>query len=102
MWILVIGAVALVGIFLGIGLFCLLSMAQEAEKIHDLLDRREGIATPEDTYYLQLSETFLASGGGKGWPPGDPGESRSGSAGINNAKISRIPSFRGVDLQETT
>lgn len=50
---------ALVGLFLGILLYSLLAMAQEADKLYDRLELGKVKATPADTYHLPASETRL-------------------------------------------
>lgn len=47
MGIMIFAAGAIVGMFLGIMVISLLSMADKAEKVYDLLDRREAMAGPE-------------------------------------------------------
>jgi hypothetical protein len=55
--LLIFGGVIVLGVFLGIVLISLLSLAQKGEQIYDLMDRNEKIATPADTYYLPAKET---------------------------------------------
>jgi hypothetical protein len=72
----IFGAGVFVGILLGIVLFSLLGMAQEAEGLYDLPGRGEVMAIPEDTYYLSPSDTVLPTSCGGERPPRDLGELR--------------------------
>ncbi|MCJ7819540.1 MAG: hypothetical protein MUP25_06960 [Syntrophales bacterium] len=68
---LIVLAVILLGVFLGIVLFSLLSLAQKGEEIYNLMDRGEEIATPADTYSLPASETLLPTSSGEARPQRD-------------------------------
>ena len=65
---LIFGAGTLLGIFLGIVLISLLTMAQKADKFSDLMNRGGKIATLGDTYRLPASETLLPTGSGEARP----------------------------------
>ncbi len=97
---LIFGAGTLFGVFLGIVLISLLSMAQKADKVYDWLDRGEPKATPEDTYSFLQSATILPTGRKDCWPSRDPDGLRPGEERINHAGMPRLRVLRGVDLQE--
>ena len=55
---LIFWGVIVLGVFLGIVIISLLSLAQKSEQIYDRVHRGEKIATPADTYYLPASENL--------------------------------------------
>jgi hypothetical protein len=73
---LIFGVGVLVGLLLGIALFSLLGLAQEAEGVYDLLGLGETMAIPEDTYYLSPSDTGLPTSHDEGRPPRNLGRLR--------------------------
>jgi hypothetical protein len=68
MGILIFWGVIVLGVFLGIVIFSLLSMAQKGEQIYDLMDRGEAIPTPANPLYRPASEAL---------PPASSGEVRA-------------------------
>jgi hypothetical protein len=56
------------GVFLGIVIIILLSLAQKGEQIYDRMHRGENIATPADTYYLPASKTLSPTSSGNAQP----------------------------------
>jgi len=97
---LIFGAGVLVGILLGIVLFSLLGMAQEAERVYDLPGRGEVMVIPEDTYYLSPSDNGLPTSRGEGRPPRPLGGLRPKGWRINNAGIPQIRSLRGRTIKK--
>ena len=69
MGILIFGAGVLIGIFLGMALFYLMSTAQEAERVYDWLEPRGQMATPADTYCAPPLETILLTSDGEELQP---------------------------------
>ena len=63
--------VIVLGVFLGIVLFSLLSLAQKGEQIYDLMYRGEEIATPANPYYWPASETLSPTSSGEARPQRD-------------------------------
>ena len=59
------------GVFMGIVLFSLLSLAQKGEKIYDPMYRGEEMATPADTYYQPASEALSPTSRGEAQPQRD-------------------------------
>jgi hypothetical protein len=76
---LIFWAVIVLGVFLGMLLISLLSLAQKAERVYDLMDRTEKMATLEDSYHLPGSEIPSPATSGEtrpqrdlsGWLPSD-------------------------------
>lgn len=68
---LIFGGVIVLGLFLGIVIISLLSMAQKGEQIYDLMHRGEKKATPADTYYLPATETPSPTSSGEARPQRD-------------------------------
>jgi hypothetical protein len=97
---LIFGVGVLVGLVLGVALFSLLGMAQEAEGVHDLLGLGETMAIPEDTYYLSPSDTGLPTSRDKGRSPGDLRGLWPKAWRMNNAGILQIRSLRGGTLKK--
>lgn len=65
---LIFWGVIVLGVFLGIVIFSLLSMAQKGEQIYDLMYRGEAIPTPANPLYRPASEPL---------PPASSGEARA-------------------------
>ena len=68
---LIFWGVIVLGVFLGIVVISLLSMAQKGEQIYDLMDRGEAIATPADPYSLRATETLSPTSSGEAQPQRD-------------------------------
>jgi hypothetical protein len=88
---LIFGVGILVGLMLGVVLFSLLGMAQEAERVYDLMGLDEAVAIPEDS----LSATGLPTSRVEARPLGDLGGLRPKGWKINNAGLPQIRSSRG-------
>ena len=65
------GAGTLLGVFLGMLVISLLSLAQKGDKFLDLINRGGQIATLEDICWLDASETRLPTGSGEARPQRD-------------------------------
>jgi hypothetical protein len=63
--------VIVLGVFLGIVLISLLSMAQETDQIYDRKLRGEEIARPANPLYRPVSETLSPTSSGKAQPQRD-------------------------------
>ena len=68
---LIFWAVVVWGVFMGIVLFSLLSVAQRGEQIYDFMDRSENIPTSADTYHLPATETLSPISSGETRPQRD-------------------------------
>jgi hypothetical protein len=68
---LIVLAVIVLGLFLGIVIISLLSMAQKGEQIYDLMYRGEEIATPANPLYRPASETLSPTSSGEARPQRD-------------------------------
>jgi hypothetical protein len=68
---LIFWAVIGLGVFLGMVIISLLSMAQKADQVYDLMDRAEKMATPEDHDHLPESEILSPKVSGEAHPPQD-------------------------------
>jgi hypothetical protein len=64
-------AVIVLGVFLGIVIFSLLSLAQKGEQIYELMYRAEDIATPSNPLYRPASETLSPTSSGEARPQKD-------------------------------
>ena len=68
---LIVLAVIVLGVFLGIVLFSLLSMAKRTDQIYDRMHRGEEIATPANPLYRPASETLSPTSSGEARPQRD-------------------------------
>ena len=68
---LIFWGVIVLGVFLGLVIFSLLSMAQRGEQIYDLMYRGEEIATPANPLYRPASETLSPTSSGEARPQRD-------------------------------
>ena len=66
------------GVFLGIILFSLTSMAQKAEEVYDRMPGADGIGIRADTYFVPASEPLSPASRGEVRPQGELGESVTG------------------------
>jgi hypothetical protein len=62
---LIFWGVIVLAVFLGIVVISLMSLPQKGEKIYDLMDRSEEIATPATTYTVKASETLSPTSSGE-------------------------------------
>jgi hypothetical protein len=76
---LIFWGVIVLGVFLGIILFSLLSMAQKAEEVYDRMPRGDGIGIREDTYFVPASEPLSPASRGEVRPQGELSESVAAS-----------------------
>jgi hypothetical protein len=67
--------VIVLGVFLGIVIISLLSLAQKGEQVYDFMYRGEARATPADSLYQPASETLSPTSGGEARPQRDLGAS---------------------------
>ena len=65
------GAGTLLGVFLGMLVISLLSLAQKGDEFLDLINRGRQIATLEDTCWLPASETLSPTSHNEERPQGD-------------------------------
>ena len=72
---LIFWGVIVLGVFLGIMLISLSSMAQKAEEVYDRMPCGDKIGTRADTYCLLASETLSPISIGEVRPQGDLSES---------------------------
>jgi hypothetical protein len=70
---LIFWGVIVLGLFLGIVIFSLMSMAQKGEQIYDLMYRAEEIATPAKPLYRLESENLVPTSSGEARPQRDLG-----------------------------
>jgi hypothetical protein len=70
---LVFWGVMVLGVFLGIVILSLLSMAQKGEQIYDLMYCGEEIATPEKPLYRPAMETLTPTSSDEARPQRDLG-----------------------------
>jgi hypothetical protein len=68
---LIFWGMIVLGVFLGIVIFSLLSLAQKGEQIYDLMDRAEEIARPANPLYRMASETGSPDCSGEAQPQRD-------------------------------
>ncbi|MDP2047243.1 MAG: hypothetical protein Q8L00_13640 [Deltaproteobacteria bacterium] len=68
---LIFWGVIVLGVFLGIVIFSLLSLAQKGEQICELMYRAEDIATPTNPLYRPASETVSPTSSGEARPQRD-------------------------------
>ena len=68
---LIFWGVIVLGVFLGIVIISLLSMAQKGEQIYDLMYRGEETATPANPLYRPASETLSPTSSGEARPQRD-------------------------------
>ena len=68
---LIFWGVILLGLFLGIVLISLLSMAKRTDQIYDFMLRGEEIATPAKPLYRPASETLSPTSSGEARPQRD-------------------------------
>ena len=69
---LIFWGVIVLGVFLGIVIFSLLSMAQKGEQIYDLMHRgEEHTHVRRNLYYLPASETLWPTSSGEARPQRD-------------------------------
>ena len=68
---LIFWGVIVLGVFLGIVLISLSSMAQKAEEVYDRMPCGDKIGTRADTYYFSVSETLSPTSIGEVRPQGD-------------------------------
>jgi hypothetical protein len=68
---LIFWGMIVVGVFLGIVIFSLLSLAQKGEQIYELRYRAEDIATPPNPLYRPATETLSPASCGEAPPQRD-------------------------------
>jgi hypothetical protein len=68
---LIVLAVVVLGVFLGIVLISLLTVAKKADQIYDRMHRDEEIAARANPYYRLATETLLPTCSGEAQPQRD-------------------------------
>ena len=68
---LIFWGVIVLGVFLGIVIISLLSLAQKGEQIYDLMHRGEEIPTPANPLYRPASEALTPTSSGEALPQRD-------------------------------